>query len=601
MKTFRIDTIDDPVEAGLAHAAALDLPRHGQQEPPSGTVLSGWLLSAEGDTNPPNLILEADGRRQVIPLNVDRPDVISKVLSKSEDGRLRCGFKLVGQTLEAAQLAIEKDGRRIVWKKIDSVIAEWSPDAVALAEVLGGPQNSNTDKMNGAVERLQKRTIQSLVHVLENRVLKISPSALPEALSTTQRTFLVTFLEFLRNKDTLLEWFRGAIEQNKITAPNALDSGYAYASASLYTDSKINLLFFDSESEPFVVLQHVSFADAVYFTRLGYLHIFEYLAAGSILNGLAEAATWLVRNNGRIAEDRKFGGAISGSTSPYHFFYNSVSAMQLLDDGGCLKRIPCILHAPGSIYAEPSEMFEVALPLHVETAAHLRERALIHGEFHCQLGLRLNRLTSIENDKLDSRVQGAALRKYGVPQKITAAKSLRIWWGVTGQKRSWKEQVEGTAYVLDQIAEAYPGLEVVFDGWTSPIDPGPRDEQEIQNDEAVVQSIIKLMRNQVVTSSVIGKSSLEKTSVAMGCDAFVANYATGSIHVSRFAGRPGVVHLNTMMPKFMHIQHRTVCVPAKRTTDLVEADDQRADFVSYSIDPKDILFLLESVIAADNS
>ena len=81
----------------------------------------------------------------------------------------------------------------------------------------------------------------------------------------------------------------------------------------------------------------------------------------------------------------------------------------------------------------------------------------------------------------------------------------------------------------------------------------------------------------------------------------MANYSTGSMHVSRFAGRPGVLHINNRLPKENHIQHRAVVVPASRTTDLPEDDDKRADFVSYSIDPDDILFLLRSVIEAGNS
>ncbi|MDP5349814.1 MAG: hypothetical protein NWQ32_15690, partial [Paracoccaceae bacterium] len=78
-------------------------------------------------------------------------------------------------------------------------------------------------------------------------------------------------------------------------------------------------------------------------------------------------------------------------------------------------------------------------------------------------------------------------------------------------------------------------------------------------------------------------------------------YSTGSMYVSRFARRPGVLHINNQLPKEDHIQHRTVVVPASRTKDLPEDEDKRADFVSYSIDPDDILFLLRSVIEARNS
>jgi hypothetical protein len=72
------------------------------------------------------------------------------------------------------------------------------------------------------------------------------------------------------------------------------------------------------------------------------------------------------------------------------------------------------------------------------------------------------------------------------------------------------------------------------------------------------------------------------------------------MHISRFANRPGVLHINTKLTKGSHIQHRAVTVPISRTRDIPEDQEKRADFVSYSIDPLDILFLLRGIIETQN-
>jgi hypothetical protein len=200
------------------------------------------------------------------------------------------------------------------------------------------------------------------------------------------------------------------------------------------------------------------------------------------------------------------------------------------------------------------------------------------------------------NESVDAAIRAAAARKH--PQPVKSDKVLRLWWGITGQKRSWIEQEQGSAYILDALLADYPNLELVFDGWTCPIDPGEGDAREMENDEAVVAKILSQMQHPVKSTSVIGKTSLEKVAVAMTCDAFVANFSTGSMHVSRFADRPGVLHINTRLLKSQHIQRRAVTVPAFYTKDVVEGDDQRADFVSYSIEPDVILMLLRGVIEA---
>ena len=44
---------------------------------------------------------------------------------------------------------------------------------------------------------------------------------------------------------------------------------------------------------------------------------------------------------------------------------------------------------------------------------------------------------------------------------------MSIWIGITGQKRSWQEQIEGYAGILNKLLEEYNGLTVIIDGMTA--------------------------------------------------------------------------------------------------------------------------------------
>ena len=174
-----------------------------------------------------------------------------------------------------------------------------------------------------------------------------------------------------------------------------------------------------------------------------------------------------------------------------------------------------------------------------------------------------------------------------------------LWFGVSAQKRLWIEQVEGGAKIISELAKIYPNLGVVFDGWTCPDNPKDSDLTETIKDRALAEQITRLLPEKVMTFNVVGTTTIRKLAFANVIDAFIANSATGSIHVARFARKPGVGHMNTRLPTESNLSYQTLKVPCSQIVDIPNPDPKLSDaqFISYSINPDVILSMIKKILA----
>lgn len=604
MNKFKIETNTKLDESSVAHSGVLDFPKNMQPVEGSFILISGWVLGSDELSPPIRLYVDVDGIEHPIPINTARADVISRVLHKDADSRLHCGFRIEIPPFHVAKLFIEVRGVCVQWKTIiiksfsDNLQKEIVPEVVEiLSEAAKSPNKISMNRIN----YLESVSESEFNIAFTDSFKVVNHSSFSQYVTSSEKKNSENFFLHFTNMSSLESWVYQASENNEICIPSISGEGLASSNFSIDTDSRINILFFDDPSDPFLVFQHVTFVDAIVMPRRGIIVLFQHISANSAINSLFEAVQWLVKNSKIVSEKRVFGGCISGFGRPYHFFYDCIPALKMVTDSKKIKKKLSLFYSPGSFFIHPDEFIGSISSSSIANPAELRKRSLESGEFYCHIGLPFSNITSVRNDSIDQFIRELATRRHPLNARRDRHKKLRLWWGVTGQKRSWIEQEEGSAYILDQLTADWPDLEVVFDGWTSPIDPGSADKLEIARDEAVVSSIISNMKSKIISSSVIGRTSLEKISIGLTCDAFVANYSTGSMHISRFANRVGVLHMNTRLGTIGHIHHRGVSVPRSRIKDLPDSDMQRADFVSYSIDPDDILFLLRSIIETKNS
>lgn len=440
-----------------------------------------------------------------------------------------------------------------------------------------------------------------IASLVDAQIEFISPIQLKGRFSEELRDHMSAFVKEVRSPGLSNRWLTEAINANAISVRSPIDGTLTKCSRSYQSDQQINLLFFEERGANFIVIQNVTVCDAVYVPSLNLTIVLQHVKIKSIQKSLKMYLEDVLLSDSAIKAtgENYFGGVIGGYDRPYHFFYDVIPAFVMADAAGLLNKLPCIYSYPRSAFADWRELFE-DVNCKVTDASALRRETSENRKFVFHIGVPFPAIPEPVNRAVESYVLKAATRNYGEAARafLPSKESLVIWWGVTGQKRSWLEQVGAGVEVLNSLRRQHGSLTVVFDGWTAPLDPGEEDRTEIANDQKVIDEICDLLTAEIQVRSVLGMHSLKKIAVASLCDAFVANYATGSIHVARFAKRPGVGHLNTRMKKIGHIHSRTLLVPDFAVTDVVENQDQRSDYVSYSINKAAIELLLNALLSS---
>ena len=329
-----------------------------------------------------------------------------------------------------------------------------------------------------------------------------------------------------------------------------------------------NLLLIEEGGQRYLVFQGVSSSDAVLLPGLKLLLLVCHIDAGTVRTALTIVCrdpAWFTP-----AQPARFGGYLVGHSRPYHCFYDNLLALQAVREAGELSPADPLISKQGEAFVDLGQCLGLEQPHQQLPADALNARCSQQQAYLLQLGFWFH--TGAEEPQLrqlaaavDAPLRQAAL-EHSQLQAIGALEPLQrcrplLWIGVTGQKRRWIEQVEGTAALLNALQERYPDLGVVFDGWTPPLHSSDYHRQEARNDDRVIRQIIKRLRfpTKGRLGVVAGLPLLEKVRVGLAVDAFVANYTTGSLNVARICARPGVGHMGRRMAasKHQHIHHRT--------------------------------------------
>lgn len=134
------------------------------------------------------------------------------------------------------------------------------------------------------------------------------------------------------------------------------------------------------------------------------------------------------------------------------------------------------------------------------------------------------------------------------------------------------------------------------------LNPTPKDIYEAATDQAVVDEIRHLLPPSVQTFTVVGSTTVRKLAFATVIDVFIANKSTGSIHVDRFAKKPGFVHISNYFRLFtsQKIPHNNIVnVPSNQVIDIPHPV-LGIDHTSYSINPDVILNLVKEILTQSN-
>ena len=436
----------------------------------------------------------------------------------------------------------------------------WHQASAALYNFLAGAPESIGENDLRAVERCVRWVRGDVGRWLRPvRIVNVY-EALADPTLQADLPMLQALLTACSADDVGLTWVREATTTGRCTVPSPFGNVEPmFCQESHELDKGLNALRFVDPltRHSLFVLQNISSADSLYLPEQ---HVLIYLAHArqadvrglwqALFTRLRARLAW-ERESGDLPRPRRWGGVLVSNHRPGHFFYESLSALLKLEERGAwAAAVPQLIQREDHDFYDLAPIFP-AWP-HVRCSRQQLVTASSQGTWFLHLGDNPHHRAARQRhyDVIDARLMAHAQAHPDAAAQacLTTLADAHpvIWVGLEGQKRCWLEQIEGLARLLNRLAARHPRLGVVIDGWTLPQTPSARNVAEAQTDEVLAQQLQDRLQvgPGVRCVRLVGAHSATKLSVAARVDFFVANFAGGSLHVSRLARRPGVAHLS---------------------------------------------------------
>ena len=415
------------------------------------------------------------------------------------------------------------------------------------------------------------------------------------------------FCENVRSLDFVVRLAR-LRRQGRFPAIIAEEDGVVIASKLV---SAWNVLMVQDAGHRLFVFQGVTSCDAVFIPGLNLLIIVCHITPQQILQCFRELS--LTPEFFKLNRSRSFLGYLVGHSRPYHCNYDSLLALQHIREEGELLPEDALFSKADEAYIDLGAGLGLSQQHKSRTKGALNKMTESEDGYLLKLGFwfwcdqkpdprSFELASNVDNSLRQYASSDSILATSGSMQFMEECKPL-LWVGITGQKRCWLEQVEGTAHILNTLYEHYPKLGVIFDGWTPPLTSSDYHRKEARKDNDIIQEIIKNLtfRKQGRFGVIAGLPMLEKIRVGMAVDLFVANYTTGSINVARICQKPGVGHMSRKMAnhRSQHIHYRTREIDPLLVQDKGDSHTL-AGYVDYSLPWQAIYNQLIDILAELN-
>lgn len=335
-----------------------------------------------------------------------------------------------------------------------------------------------------------------------------------------------------------------------VALPSPFSENMATCQESYELDIGLTCLRFIDGQRSFFLFQEISSIDGIFFPL-------ENVAIG--LNGSTTSnhplflmALLLRQLETAVAYAQTtnlFSGIIASHHRPAHFYYEILpSLVEINQRADLAKSVPQLIVRRNQDFANLDILFS-DIPNKVLASEEIAERAFKKNQWFLCAGIsRHLRSHQYSVYVADAYLVGTAL-KHPTPLGRDKAQAVAdcyplVWVGLEGQKRCWLEQVEGYAYILNQLIKDHPKLGVIIDGWTSPLTPTEKSLANIAKDQQVAENLLRRLDPAIRHTVLIGENSNTKLYVGHQADFFICNFSTGSLHISRMLGKPGFCHSN---------------------------------------------------------
>lgn len=366
---------------------------------------------------------------------------------------------------------------------------------------------------------------------------------------------------------------------NNFSLMSPFSAGRAYCNESYEVENELTCLRFTDGDRCFFLIQYVSSADGLYFPEENILVCLAHLKQIHITRLQNKLIKLFPRVVGYAKSINGFFGVIASHSRPGHFYYDIWPVLtEISQRPDIYEKIPHLIMRKDQDFNDMTLLFENSPPLILDSD-QIDEISLNKNKWFVHIGT--NRQHHLHNFYYETMDRCLVDKVINSPSDVALGKANQVegcyplvWIGVEGQKRCWLEQVEGYAYILNQLATRYPKLGVVIDGWTLPFTPLKTSLKEVNKDIQVAEKIINALNPAIKPILLIGENSNTKIFVGNKVDFFICNFATGSLHISRILGKPGFCHLSGELSSVslrfgaqIHPNNNVFLLPKKYVTD----------------------------------
>lgn len=388
-----------------------------------------------------------------------------------------------------------------------------------------------------------------------------------------------TLIKFFSDDNVFNIILRQAISTNKISVPSIYSDGVATCERGFFFLQ--NCLVFVDGRACFVVTQLSSLLYGILDlqNKVFYSQEFNLSRQTPLIDGIVNEEK-LIRPEGK-----GFLGVINGYQRPYHYFYDKVPFLSLLD--------PNLIYASTALSIRdkaflPALVFGFKSEVIVDDLSEYISR---NEGFALDIGqpYRYSQKMFI-NALFEDRIMrsfsnsGGELSSGESPQPV-------IWLGCCQEKRKWVELYDALELFIDEIRKDFPKSLFIFDGLTRPeyMDENVfKGLKRVRNDVSEIMEFVKKF-DDLSFFILAGKSAADKLEWAFRTDFFISNALTDSIWCSRFAKKNGLCFSSRSSQSEVLRQHRhpvATIFPFEKVKDL-GPDHENWSKMDFSIDPYD--------------
>lgn len=611
-----IDDVANLVTSSKVLASCLDTPSVGVVVKSDKIAISGWVVLKAYHPSIKVLIGES-----VFDLNKKRPDVVSAILNASPETseQLTCGFLVelsVQDISSELSLSFSVDEEYLPWKHIKLIRA--NDDKYKAGLIFDRYLKNNLDQISASealfVEQVASQGQGFIIEAPEIVYFDAEQASRKSSIKPIEKDNFKSFLHLLCSRDFADILVSSAIEHGACVVVNPFSDGVARCLESFSITNLTVLRFITDSNEAFFIVQQATSADLVYFPNRKLAVVLMHASFDLLRNVLFDLGKQFSKllNYSKGSFLNSFRGVVASFPRPHHFYYEIIHGMDTLNNSGTLSNINEIIYGVGAGFYSFKGLYGLDCIETVVDFKTLNTELLEGKDFVVHVGVGYKQ----EYDKflleIDSVIVDHALHSVDADKKleIDTARSCfpLILLGVAVEKRKWIQQVDGLIEVINRVSKVFPGAGFVFDGWTTPIIPTPYDENQIKLHNEVVDCIKeKTSCDTTKFFSVIGANSAYKIAFSLAVDCFVANSVTGSLHVARFAKKPGVGHNCKAMKRIPEHPDMRPYIKFVEDDYIIDIEDRAvnmgsiaSEFVSYSIDPEVIVSMLLDILKKDS-